>query len=649
MSKYLPFAPVFEDKDRKYGIVQFIGSDVVSVYVQGTGVIKNVIVMPPLRMEDISYGDRVVIYWMDSAWHCTGIIRYPRYYTKQRREAFSQAAGPPSPQNLVVTIDAITHTIPILRWEYGGNARERLDHDMYEVDAREVGGDWGISPYPVKTSSTQHESLLPQKMLEVRVRALDRFGNRSSWSYAQKVFADTLAPPAPIFYNTYVASEDGQNMRINVSKDNMPGDFMAFMIASSSDASGTGAWDYIYEGDATSLYLPIPEEEDGTRRYYNILARDYLGNVSEPAIDTRWLVVPKTFINKDDPGDSTDYLEIIRDGKLEHWTTFSNSLAEVTISSSTVKTKGYSVKAAMKTGTYTASRTDILRFDWPIPVTKGQLFIGENIYFWLHPGTDNENFDLRLFVDQYKTAQGHPCQVPTKSYALSYGDSSWTSQGVLFEPDEDCYWFRVSVGFAACSIELDFNLHIDQFSHWAQEISYEGDPCTIHQDVLVSGGMHIGSLGDFYDNDLIVDGGLVVGRSADPSQGTIDYTGDLKPYRSSTQYTGYLPVPCNVQVYSSQSNLANGTTIDLSAAGLPAGIKGVFCYLEYTPTTYNAGDYGALARESGYYTAMVATPPGSSTPGRASGFVPCDSNGDIYFLTSDATNTVTLNVTGYLI
>ena len=88
-------------------------------------------------------------------------------------------------------------------------------------------------------------------------------------------------------------------------------------------------------------------------------------------------------------------------------------------------------------------------------------------------------------------------------------------------------------------------------------------------------------------------------------------------------------------------------TLNLQAApwSLPAGIKAVSVFLGYTAA--NNGDYGLLEKENADGEAVYAKCPDAAEGGSGSGRVNCDANGDIYFRTNNATNTVYLVIHGY--
>ena len=88
-------------------------------------------------------------------------------------------------------------------------------------------------------------------------------------------------------------------------------------------------------------------------------------------------------------------------------------------------------------------------------------------------------------------------------------------------------------------------------------------------------------------------------------------------------------------------NLQDGTW------GLPAGIKAVALYIAYKAA--NADDYGRLEKSTGDGSLIEALCQVGNKYATGSGIVDCDSSGDIYFATNNATNTTWMNIHGYFI
>ena len=108
----------------------------------------------------------------------------------------------------------------------------------------------------------------------------------------------------------------------------------------------------------------------------------------------------------------------------------------------------------------------------------------------------------------------------------------------------------------------------------------------------------------------------------------------------------FQPVSATVKGWWPANNQAS-QTLDLQDGtwGLPAGIKAVSVYLGYTAA--NNGDYGLLEKSNADGEAVNAKCPDANESGQGSGIVICDANGDIYFRTNNATNTVYLAIHGY--
>ena len=181
-------------------------------------------------------------------------------------------------------------------------------------------------------------------------------------------------------------------------------------------------------------------------------------------------------------------------------------------------------------------------------------------------------------------------------------------------------------------------------------------------ELRLSGGLHLGSwkTAAIGAGDLTATGGAYFGRSADPGDGNICYTGILKSYKNTTEYTGYIFVPLTVPLTStSWDGDARSTTaktlIDLSSVfGAPAGIKAVKVYVAVKDSN-----------SAGTDTYLVLGPTNTNNLGipfspftvndrwyRGGDTIPCDSNGDIYYqIESSGAGTfdVILEIWGYYI
>ena len=80
----------------------------------------------------------------------------------------------------------------------------------------------------------------------------------------------------------------------------------------------------------------------------------------------------------------------------------------------------------------------------------------------------------------------------------------------------------------------------------------------------------------FYD-DLYADQGIYVGRQVAPGAGNVAYTGALKSYKNSTEYTGYITVPMtSAGTHTSWDGESKGVgvyDIPISYFGVPSGAK----------------------------------------------------------------------------
>lgn len=109
----------------------------------------------------------------------------------------------------------------------------------------------------------------------------------------------------------------------------------------------------------------------------------------------------------------------------------------------------------------------------------------------------------------------------------------------------------------------------------------------------------------------------------------------------------YQPITV-VKGWDGESNKA-AQVLDLQAApwSLPAGIKAVSAQLSYTAANNN--DLAWLEESNGAGPAVHAMCPDAAEYGYGDGIVNCDSSGDIYFGTNNATNTVSLYIHGYFV
>lgn len=121
------------------------------------------------------------------------------------------------------------------------------------------------------------------------------------------------------------------------------------------------------------------------------------------------------------------------------------------------------------------------------------------------------------------------------------------------------------------------------------------------------------------------------------ASGNHTYQGDLKPYRNTTAYTGYVFVPLTTPLTSTsfdgddRIDTQNGV-VDLSSVfSAPAGIKAIACTLSVKCGTINK--QVALGPSETYYYAIHQHTQVANQLVEISGTVPCDANGDVYFYT----------------
>lgn len=133
-----------------------------------------------------------------------------------------------------------------------------------------------------------------------------------------------------------------------------------------------------------------------------------------------------------------------------------------------------------------------------------------------------------------------------------------------------------------------------------------------------------------------------------------DYSGDLKPYRNSTNYTGYVFVPLTTPLTSTSfdgdsfSDVSTCTVIDLSTAfSAPAGIKAVSVRVQARDSASATTDdlHFSLCSSTSTDSWAVSARPSKLTNDHwatASGVVPCNADGDIYYI-CDASGSDTLD------
>lgn len=161
----------------------------------------------------------------------------------------------------------------------------------------------------------------------------------------------------------------------------------------------------------------------------------------------------------------------------------------------------------------------------------------------------------------------------------------------------------------------------------------------------ISGALEVGS--EF---------GNVVGNS-----GSISYSDDLRAFRGSVHYTGYIFVPLTSPLTSTswdgdaKSTVSSSTLLDLSSVfGAPAGIKAVLMRIDVrdSATWGTSGLYFACGPGSSYWWAASCMAFGGDVNNIVTMVCPCDSNGDVYYrIAASGTNTldVNLQIWGYWI
>lgn len=153
-----------------------------------------------------------------------------------------------------------------------------------------------------------------------------------------------------------------------------------------------------------------------------------------------------------------------------------------------------------------------------------------------------------------------------------------------------------------------------------------------------------------FGDKVTVAGGLNLGAADRAGEGSLSYTGDLQPERAGSLYTGGVVIPLQAALTSPAWDgdpKTGDALVNLPAVfGAPAGIKGIFARLSFADETVNvhAGIgpqaavlpiYGVTQIAGIYYC--------------ASGFSPCDADGNIYFYCSGELDSVYLEIYGYVL
>lgn len=137
--------------------------------------------------------------------------------------------------------------------------------------------------------------------------------------------------------------------------------------------------------------------------------------------------------------------------------------------------------------------------------------------------------------------------------------------------------------------------------------------------------------------------------------GNLQYTGDFKPYRNSTAYTGYVFVPLTTALtstsYDGNDTVAVGTTnIDTSSVfSAPVGIKAALIQVSAAWASASASNYLAL-RPLGGSVNMSKLVAHDTLAQDMTVICPCDANGDIDVVVAGANATnVVIRIWGYFI
>lgn len=179
----------------------------------------------------------------------------------------------------------------------------------------------------------------------------------------------------------------------------------------------------------------------------------------------------------------------------------------------------------------------------------------------------------------------------------------------------------------------------------------------------ISGGLNVGAAtgaaggeirasASISGTDGTFTGGLNVGSATGAGTGEIKYTGDIKPVRGGTTYTGYVYVPLvnPVVVYNGSAVSVGSYVIDTSAYGLPAGITAACIRLLGKWSSANDTYYSDVRHPSSSMSQVGIRAYAANIYADAAGIVACDNNGDFTFRVGGANTTASyLIINGYFI
>ncbi len=153
-----------------------------------------------------------------------------------------------------------------------------------------------------------------------------------------------------------------------------------------------------------------------------------------------------------------------------------------------------------------------------------------------------------------------------------------------------------------------------------------------------------------FGDAVAIAGGLNLGAADPPGEGGLTYAGDLQPERGGTAYTGYVVVPLQNALTSTEWDgdaKAADAVISLSAVfGAPAGIKAIFARLSFADET--VGVQCGIGPQNGVF-ALLGTTQSPDVACSVSGFTPCDGDGNVYFHCSGEVDSVSLEIYGYVL
>ena len=280
--------------------------DTVNVLAVGA-LYRNVPVVPPLTIEQVSEGDTVALFW-DST-DKPSVIAVLGHQGARASDARLDTTPPPAPMMLRVVQDAVSG--PFLTWIIPPGSS---DIAYFEVDARQPGGSWGYGKYPFSEGMSRVHFPRYNVPVQCRVRSVDLRGNTSAWAVCADLLIDQVAPPVPAGLGA-TGTVDGVQLTWTGPTPLEAKDLAGFEVYRSLESDGSDAEMVKRVGPTLSTSVPC---EGGVTYYFNLKAFDLAGNVSDygPVWAEAWAEPPgqmQLLVNSDFSRDKDG------DGEPDQW------------------------------------------------------------------------------------------------------------------------------------------------------------------------------------------------------------------------------------------------------------------------------------------------------------------------------------------